>query len=295
MKAYVARGSGELAVVEVDLPDPVAGQGESLVQVHAASLNRGNLRGIRIAEPGTPIGWDVAGVTADGRRVAGVTLSGAFGREAVIPDAWLAPVPDEVSLTVAAALPIAFVTALQIIRDVVAVQEGDRVLVTGAAGGVGLAAVQLAKQRGAIVTGTVSDPEKVEIVRALGADHVLVGGHGAGPYDVVLDSIAGDSVKESIDVSAPWGTVVLFGSSSGGGVKFDPRALFGKSASVLGYSIFDSPSTSMIGRDLKHLLEMVAEGAISVHLWATKALEDLPGALEALESRRVVGKVVFET
>jgi NADPH:quinone reductase-like Zn-dependent oxidoreductase len=163
MRALVADASASPALSLADVPEPTPGPGQLLLAMEAASVNRGEVRTAAKQPPGTVIGWDVAGTVAAlgegvtsfdvGERVVALSPSGgAFAEQVVVPAEWAAPLPSACDFVTAAALPVAGVTAVGILR-LARIHAGDRVLITGAAGGVGLFAVQLAVQAKATVTG----------------------------------------------------------------------------------------------------------------------------------------------
>jgi len=163
MRALVADPTASPALSLADVPEPAPGPGQLLLDMEAASVNRGEIRNAGKQPPGTVIGWDVAGTVAAlgegvtqfdvGERVVALTPSGgAFAERVVVPAEWTAPLPSACDFVTAATLPVAGVTAVGILR-LARAHAGDRVLVTGAAGGVGLFAVQLALQARATVTG----------------------------------------------------------------------------------------------------------------------------------------------
>src|SRR5918911_114373 len=169
MRALVADPTASPALSLADVPEPSPGPGQLLLQMGATSVNRGEVRTAGKQPPGTVIGWDVAGtVAAVGEGVTGfdvgervVALSpdaGAFAERVVVPAEWAAPLPAACAVVTAATLPVAGVTAVGILR-LGRVHAGDRVLITGAAGGVGHLAVQLAVQANAPVTGQARSQE----------------------------------------------------------------------------------------------------------------------------------------
>ena len=198
MLAVVNTPNGPAPIELRQVPEPVPGPHDALVAVHAFSLNRGELRSFRNNEEGWIPGQDVSGVVlqqaADGSgpsagaRVVALTDEFGWAERVAVPAHRMAVLPDAVSFASAAALPVAGLTALRTLRHG-APLLGRRVLITGAAGGVGHLAVQLAARSGARVTGVVGRPERAAGVRELGASDVVVGiDQAQGPFGLILES-----------------------------------------------------------------------------------------------------------
>src|SRR5947209_13441847 len=183
MKALAAAPGAKANIDLVDVDEPDARADQVVVDVKAVSLNRGEVRALESAEPGWRPGWDVAGVVAagaaagsgpkEGARVVGLVGSGAWAERVAVSAQMLAELPDEVSFEAAATLPVAGLTARKAVE--MCVVDGKRVAITGAAGGVGRFAVQLAAQNGADVTAVVGRAERAEGLAELGAADVVVG------------------------------------------------------------------------------------------------------------------------
>ena len=257
---------------EVD--EPAAGRDEAVVAVHATSLNLGNVRRLAWEQDGWRPGYDVAGTVdvaaADGSgppagaRVAGVLPEGAWAERVAVPTRRLAVVPDDVALEVAAAVPVAGLTALAALGHG-GVLLDKRVLVTGASGGVGSYAVQLARLAGAHVTASVRRRERAPLPTRLGADEVVVGIEGdTGDFDLILDSIGGDVLAAALSRVAPGGTVVAFGSTSDAPTTFDPLTFIRRgSVRLHGLQLFDEMDRQGLGSaDLARLLALVAGGRL---------------------------------
>ena len=236
MHAVVIR-EGQLYWEERD--DPVPGDTELLVAVRAAGLNAADLvqrAGFYPAPPGWPAdvpGMEFAGevvavgrqvtLFAPGDRVMAVVGGGAQATLAFVDETHALPVPDGLPWAEAGGFPEVFTTAYDALFRQAALQMGERVLVSGAAGGVGTAGVQLAKQAGAIVTATVRNPERRDAVAALGADAVLAPGDEAAgaPYDVVLELVGAPSLTSVLAHVALWGRVVVIGVGGGGKLELE--------------------------------------------------------------------------
>src|SRR5215471_9814606 len=224
MLALVNTPLAQIPVELNDVPEPVPGADEAIVEVHAFSLNRGELALLASRPEGWRPGQDVAGVivqpAADGsgpekgtRVVAWVDGAG-WSQRVAAPTARIAILPENISFASAATLPVAGVTALRTLRQGGSLL-GQRVLITGAAGGVGRFAVQLAALAGAEVTGVVSDPDRAIGLSELGATAIVTNIQEAeGLFDLILESVGGSSLSGAISKVAPGGTIVMFGNSS---------------------------------------------------------------------------------
>ena len=295
MKALVSDGEGGVRLSEV--PAPETPPGWALIEAEAVSVNRGELRPL-FRDPGAVHGWDVAGRLAQdapalgldrGTRVVAMVDGGAWAELVPARLDRLAAVPDGVSTAQAAALPVAGLTALQALR-LGGPLIGRRVLITGAAGGVGRFAVQIARLGGARVTGVARRPDGLE---ALGADAVVAAIEEArGPFDLILESVGGDSLTHALSLLAPGGDLVSFGSSSGEPGALDPRALFNGApgARIHAYQVFEVPGAAA---DLALLLELVRAGRLDPHVERVADWQDAGAMLEALAARRIGGKGVL--
>jgi len=307
MRALVADPSASPALALADVPEPTAGPGELLVRVEAASINRGEVRTAARQPAGKVIGWDVAGtVEAVGEGVATVVPGdrivamspdgGTFAEKVAVPVEWAAPLVGRADPVVAATLPVAGITAVGILR-LARTRAGDRVLVTGAAGGVGLLAVQLAAAEGATVTGQVSSEARAEAVRAAGAAEVLIhpgdGGEVPGEYDVIVDGIGGAMFGPLVRATARRGRFVLYGNSAGGSCTFVPEELYPKGMTVSGFRVFQSVPPAQGVKDLANLVDLATNGKLDVRVQATAPLEDALRLVRDLMDRKVTGKVVI--
>src|SRR3989440_1329528 len=203
---------------EVDEPEPAAN--EAIVEVHAFSVNRGELALLSIRPEGWRPGQDIAGVVVraaadgsgpkEGTRVVALADGGGWAQRVAAPTARMAALPDNVNFASAATLPVAGLTALRTVRLAGALL-GRRALITGASGGVGRFAVQLASLAGAEVTGVVGRSERAAGLRELGAASVVTSIQEAqGLYDLILESVGGSSLAQALRLVAPNGTIVLF-------------------------------------------------------------------------------------
>jgi NADPH:quinone reductase-like Zn-dependent oxidoreductase len=301
MRALVSKQTAPFAEL-ADVPDPQPRPDEALVEVHAFSLNRGETRRLETMEPGTVTGWDLAGTVREaaadggpreGARVVGLKNVGAWAELAAVKIEHLADLPDGVSFEQAAALPVAGLTALRAL-EVAGFVLGKRVLVTGASGGVGRFAIQLAKLAGAHVTGI---SRRSEGLKELGADELAPGLELDGPvYDAVLDGVGGPVLGAALQRVAPGGTVVSFASTVTDPVSYPTRELFARApgARLYGFYLFSElDHTRSGGADLRRLADLVAVGRLDPQIDLTLPWSQVAEAIEALLDRRVNGKAVL--
>jgi NADPH:quinone reductase-like Zn-dependent oxidoreductase len=195
----------------------------------------------------------------------------------------------------AATLPVAGVTAVGILR-LARVHAGDRVLVTGAAGGVGHFAVQVALQAKATVTGQARGSERAGAIRELGAEALLHPGDGSpvdGEFDVVVDGIGGPMVGPLLDATAAGGRVVVYGNSADAESTFRVERFYSKGVTIYGFRVFASVPPEQGVKDMANLADQAASGALSVRVQASAPLADALGLIADLYDRKVTGKVVL--
>lgn len=285
---------------EVEEPEP--GPSELVVEVQHVSLNRGDLNDARSGRvpPGAVLGSDVAGVVvaaaaadggrgpAVGARVVGLA-PGAFAQRCAVDIGMVAAVPADVDLAVAAALPVAGLAAFRALRAGGA-GPGRRVLVTGASGGVGRFAVQLAAVAGAHVIAAVGSEARRAGLAEAGADEVLVGlEHVDGPVDVVVENVGGSVLVAAWSLLAPGGSLQSVGWTSGEPAVFPPYSTVGPARSLTSFLI-DGP----VGADLAALVDLVAAGRLDVPVGWRGPWHDIHAAAAALRDRSVDGKAVLD-
>ena len=299
--------NGPLTLVEVDRPTP--GQGEVLLELHYAAVNpldvwvtQGNFAAVTQL-PHIP---GVEGVgTMNGRMVLvrgngiGVGRLGTYAEQVAVPLASVVPVPDGVNPQQAAAMGVAGLTAWRCVHDCGQVHAGSTVLVTGASGGVGSLAVQLAKSAGARVIGQTSNAAKAEAITASGADRVIVAASGGDLVSVldgeaptvIVDGVAGDFVRAGIDALALDSRYVNYGTSAGTEVGLDMRALYRKGVTMIGYTGLREVDTAAA---FAALFAGLANGSLTVDIDAILPLSSAAGAHRRILDRSVTGKLLLD-
>ena len=301
MRALVSRPSAPFAEL-AEVPDPTPRPDEALVEVRAFSLNRGETRRLAQLEPGTVTGWDLAGTVRqaatdggppEGARVVGLKNTGAWAELAAVKVEHLAELPDGISLEQAATLPVAGLTALRCL-EIAGFVVTKRVLITGASGGVGRFAIQLAKLAGAHVTGIA---RRTEGLKELGADELKAEIDPQGPiYDAIIDGVGGPVLGTAITRVAPGGTIVSFASTVTDPVSYPSRELFARApgARLYGFYVFAELDHTRSGSaDLRRLADLVAAKRLDPQIDLTLSWSDAGQAIEALLDRRVNGKAVL--
>ncbi len=294
--------------------DPVPGDTELLVAVRAAGLNSADLMqraGFYPAPPGWPQdipGMEVAGevvgvggqvtLFSPGDRVMAVVGGGAQATLARVDEQHALAVPGSLPWSEAGGFPEVFSTAFDALFTQADLRMGERVLVTGAAGGVGTAGVQLAAEAGAIVVATVRDPARSEDVTALGAQVVLTPGEEgtAGPYDVVLELVGQASLTSVLPHLATWSRVVVIGVGSGGRMEIDLMQLMTKRARIGGSTLrsrSDQEKADVTAKVSRHVLPALAAGRLRVPVCATYPMAEAEVAYERFAAGAKFGKVVL--
>ncbi|KIA72931.1 hypothetical protein ANMWB30_18580 [Arthrobacter sp. MWB30] len=300
MRALAVSPEAPRRIAIQHVPMPLVDPDEVLVEVHAISLNRGEMRALRTATPGTIPGWDFAGVLLEdvsdelraGSRVLGIVEHGAWAEMVAVRRDAIAAIPDEVTFAQAAALPTAALTALRTLR-LGTMGLGDHVLITGASGGVGQFAVQLAAQAGATVTALVSTGTEAGLLEGIGAKHVVTDIEQVRDrFDVIIESVGGQVLGRALSLLDSRGRLVAFGNSSDEPSTFNVRDVYnGALVKILGFELFFDPLP--FGRDLEKLLELVGNGALLPHVAQVLPWDDMATALDRLGNRAAGGKLIL--
>jgi NADPH2:quinone reductase len=287
-----------------DVSEPVAGTGQTVVEVRAAGVNYADvlIREGRYPQP-PPLpyvpGSEVAGTTADGRRVVGFVRveGGGYAEKVAVENDWLFDLPARASFEQGAAFVLAYLTAWIPLTRQVVLRPGARVLVTAAAGGVGSAGVQLAASLGAHVVGAVGSPEKRDHVLGLGAAEAILYDEVGGPepFDVILDQVGGEVFAAGLERLRPLGTIVAVGFAGGAWPTVDPARLVGRNTSVAGFYLgrLMRFEPELVRAAVGQLLEQWAAGSISPSVGASFPLAEGDEALRMVAERRSTGKVVL--
>jgi NADPH2:quinone reductase len=304
MRGYITdpAADGGLRLAE-DLPEPEPEPGEALLEVRAFAVNRGELTLLRLRADGWRPGQDLAGIViappadgggpAPGTRVVAVAEWHGWAERIALPLTQLAPIADTVSFEAAASLPIAGLTALRGLRAGGPIL-GRRVLITGATGGVGQFAVQLALAGGARVTAQVSAPEREAEARELGAHEVCVElDEELGQFDLVLDGVGGELLVAALHLLAPGGAVVSYGMSAGPSTLgfTDFRSAGGPYGKLIG--LFHGYPQEERGADLGVLAGLVADGRLEPRIGSSRDWLELRQTLDDMRARRVRGRAVL--
>lgn len=287
-----------------DVADPVPEEGQHVVTVGAAGVNFADLlirRGAYPQPPPLPFvpGSEVAGETSAGRRVLGLVRQGGGGYAelAAVDDEWLFDLPEGASFEEGAAFPLAFLTAWLPLTLQARVRPGSRVLVHAAAGGVGSAAVQVARVLGAEVVGAVGSPEKRGLPLELGASECVTYAalEGVGRVDVVIDTVGGDLFETALRLLRPLGTLVAVGFAGGPWPSLDPAVVVGRNASVAGFYLgrLMQRRPDLVRTALGDLLRLWGRGLVRPVVGASFPLAEAPAAHRLVEERRSTGKVVL--
>jgi NADPH2:quinone reductase len=309
-------GPENLAWIEAPTPRP--GAGELLLRIEACGLNHADLlmrQGTYLGGPRPPFrpGMEAAGTVEElgpgapagapqpGTRVAAVAASGLQATHSVMPVEACVPLPEGLSWEQAAALPVTHLTAYHALVTVARAEPGEVVLIHGAAGGLGSAAVQIARRLGLRVVATASTPEKQ--ARALGAEcasgyegferavRELTGGRGP---DLVLETIGGEVMRRSLRLLPPLGRLVVLGMVSQRAPAIDSVQLLFRSQAVLGFhlrALLDRGD--LIAPSLRRILDWIAAGEIEIQIGRAMPLAEIRAAHELLAGRGVAGKIVL--
>ena len=318
MKAAVIYETGPPEVLRYeDVPNPECPDGFVVVDTEAISIEGGDLlarAGGELASVPHIVGYLSAGTVSEvrgegravGDRVVALNAFGSHASRRAVPALTTWPIPDGLDAARAACVPVAFGTAYECLFTAGGLTQGQTVLIHAGAGGVGMAAIQLAKQAGATVLATASSDEKLERLKALGLDHginyarerfverthELTDGRGA---DVVVDSIGGQNLVDSVGVLAYRGTLVSVGAAARAGSAIEATSLWTRNNTLRGVYLGGAilPEYARIHPMIAEMLERVARGELHVEIDRSFPLADAAGAHEYVESRKAFGRVVI--
>jgi NADPH2:quinone reductase len=318
VKAAVIYETGDPGVLRYeDVPDPECPDGFVVIDVEAISVEGGDLQARADGPlPAVPhiVGYLSAGTVsqtaAEGRavgdRVVMLNAAGSHAARRAGPAAMTWPVPAGLDAARAACVPVAFGTAYECLFTAGALTEGQTVLVGAGAGGVGMAAIQLAKRAGATVIATASSDEKLERLKAFGLDHGVnyATGNlverigeltGAGGVDLVIDPVGGRNLVDSLAVLAWRGTLVSVGVAARAGAAIDAQSLWRRNNTLRGVSLASAilPEYARIHPMIGALIERVASGELRVEIDRSFPLAETAAAHGYVESRRAFGRVVI--
>lgn len=323
MKGILVRRFGGPGVLEyVNLPEPIPGATELLIKVAGASVNYADLKArsgsyhLGKKPPFVP-GIDLAGTVLEtgsrvtrfkpGDRVVAFSSSGAYAERAVADDQLSFHVPENISLDSAAAFPLVAGAAMHMFASVAGLTRGDRVLIHAASGGVGSAAIQIAKWLGAsMVAATTSSPWKRRYLQAIGAD-VIFDIQGARyqsksdqtvskeRFDIILNPIGGSLVIQDFEELNDFGKLILYGSMNGPIPEVSANSLYSKNKQLIGFSFghYRKFKPDTLAPTMEKVIEAVAGAEITIPIQKYYVLKDAPKAHEDLESKGITGKVVL--
>ncbi|MBM1690298.1 NADPH:quinone oxidoreductase family protein [Sulfitobacter geojensis] len=307
-----------LSMQEVDIPTPKAG--EVLVRIDTCGMNFGDTLmikgtyqekpplpftiGMELAGTVTEVGADVTSVTK-GQRIAAYTGFGGLAEYAAVPAEICVPIPDEMSSVDAAAFLIAYGTSHVALDFKAGLKAGERLLVLGASGGVGLTAVELGKLMGAEVIACARGAEKLAVCKAAGADHLIDSEtddirsivKGLGGADVVYDPVGGDQFKAALRACNPEARLLPLGFASGEVPQIPANILLVKNLTVMGvyWGGYAKLRPSVLTDSFKTLFDWYVDGKLKPHVSNVLPLDRANDALDLLRTRKATGKVVVQT
>jgi NADPH2:quinone reductase len=295
----------------VEVPDPEATDGQIVVDVARAGINFADTHAIRndyLAEQTLPLipGGEISGTTPDGRRVAAILGNGGYAQKVAVPEAWLVPLPDEVSDEQAAGLLLQGLTAHALLHHCGHVEEGETVVVEAAAGGTGSLAVQLAKRAGAKVIALASSEEKRELCGRLGADatadsraedlkEAILEANGGERVDVVLH-MSGTGFEGELHALGMLGRIVVFGNAARHPNELQTNYLLRTSKAVIGFWLVPlvAQRRDLIRSMTADLLGALASGELEVVIGNTYPLSEVARAHTEIQERGTTGKLLLD-
>lgn len=320
MLAIVNTKSGPPDVLELkDIPDPVPGVDEILIDVEAISIEGGDLISRRMTNPEPQphvVGYQAAGVITQigsavsgfvpGDRVATFNFKGSHAQKRVVPANLAWKVPEDLPIDVASTVPVTFGTAHEAVVDLAKVSAGETVLIQGGAGGVGVAAIQIARSLGAKVIATSSSDDNLEALKSLGLDlginykhgpideAVMSATQGQG-VDAVIDLVGGDAFASLMNATRHGGRIVTTGFASGKPASADLMTIMLRRLTLTG-SMFGLYMTTDANRAMiLDYLTRVAAGEFTMPIHARFSLKDAALAHVCAENEHPLGRVIIET
>jgi len=313
MKAIQITKFGGPDVMElVDLPDPIASDGEELIDVSCIGINYADTHQTEnsyLSKQTLPLipGLEVVGKTASGRRVLASATTGGYAQKALSPKAMCVDIPDGVSDEQAIAMLVQGTTAWHILKTMAQVKPGESVVVQAGAGGVGTLAIQLAKMWGAKVIAVTSSDVKNELAKSLGADAtvdansadlagLMIAANGGKRVDIVLEMVGGKTFDSSLEVLAPFGRLITFGMASRTApTAIYPGVLMGGTKTVAGFWLSHCfGKKELMGDVLTELFALISSGALKPVIGATYGLSEAKLAHQAMLARQTTGKVTLD-
>jgi len=323
MRAVIASAAGGPEVLTVvELPDPVPGPGEVVLEVAAAGLNRADLMQRMGFYPPPPGASDVLGMECSGTvaavgpdvtgwsvgdRACALLAAGGYASLVAVPAGQVMPVPHGVDVVTAAALPEATATVWSNVYMVAGLQPGETILVQGGAGGIGTTAIQLASQLGSRVLTTAGTPEKLALCASLGADvtinyreqdfvEVVRESTDGGGADVILDNMGAKYLSRNLDALAIEGRLVIIGMQGGTKAELDIATLLRKRGAVIATSLRSRPTAekaAICAAVVEHVWPLVADGRVRPIVDRTMPLGEVRAAHELMESGEHTGKILL--
>ena len=314
--AVIHEPGGPEALRYSDFPDPECGPNDVRVRVRSASVNWGDLF-MRFTALPRPypfvVGWDIAGEIESvgsnvsdrkvGERVVSLIPQGAYAELAVTPGTAAVPMPDNISFDEAGVLPVTYLVSWYSLRKRAQVEPGEVVLITAGTSGIGVAAIQIARNMGGTVITTVSSDEKAEFCKNLGASYAI--NYNRQDFveevqritedkgvDVVLEVVGGETLVKSVDLLARFGRMVSVGNSSNQPAMINATSTFftKKRCRIEGFLVLVQPD---LPQEMAKLLLEVSRGAIVAVIDKTFPLSEAPEAHRYMEARRNFGKILL--